>query len=211
MTRHSQLRNHGPDRCVLHAEHGPTAAIDAKDTRPVFIVGMPRPGTSPVEQIFPRIPPRCTGLAKLEDLLAIASRVGGPHGLQSIRTRSEGSPRRSWTHWPAAISVGSHRSIRDAATSPTRCRSTTSNWAHRGSVPGRRVIHCLRDRMDTCLSCYMNDIAAGVTFARDQKTLAGYFRQYERLMKHWEGRAEPPDAGGGVRRGCKRSRRSDWP
>jgi hypothetical protein len=52
--------------------------------------------------------------------------------------------------------------------------------------PDCRIIHCVRDPLDTCLSCYMTDIAAGVTFCRDQIALGEYYRQYSRLMNHWK-------------------------
>ena len=51
--------------------------------------------------------------------------------------------------------------------------------------PQARVIHCRRDPRDTCLSIYFQQFTKGHSYASDLDDLAFYYRQYERLMKHW--------------------------
>ena len=64
------------------------------------------------------------------------------------------------------------------------------NFMHLGLaamlLPGARVVHCLRDPMDTCLSCFMTNFTTGYEFASGLKDLAILYRQYARLMQHWE-------------------------
>ena len=63
------------------------------------------------------------------------------------------------------------------------------NFMHLGLIglllPDARVIHCRRDPMDTCLSCYMTDFSIGHEFAHDLRHLGHFHAQYDRLMKHW--------------------------
>jgi tetratricopeptide (TPR) repeat protein len=155
------------------------------DRRPVFIVGMPRSGTSLVEQILASHPD-VYGAGELEDLLSIAAKVGGVDGQNYPHTLA--------TLTPSILDQLAHAYLDRIDSLNSTSRFVTDkmplNYLELGLIellfPGTRIIHCVRDPRDTCLSCYMNDIAAGVTFARDQRTLAGYYRQYQRLMDHWQ-------------------------
>lgn len=52
--------------------------------------------------------------------------------------------------------------------------------------PGARVIHCLRDPVDTCLSIYSLPFTANHAYASDLVQLGMYYRQYQDLMAHWK-------------------------
>jgi hypothetical protein len=52
--------------------------------------------------------------------------------------------------------------------------------------PGCRVIHCVRDPLDTCLSCYMTHFEQANEFKLDLGHLGSYYRDYRRLMDHWK-------------------------
>lgn len=64
-----------------------------------------------------------------------------------------------------------------------------TNFRHLGLIatlmPGARIIHCQRDAMDTCFSCFMQDFEASIPWAWDLTALGQYYRQYDRLMRHW--------------------------
>ncbi len=64
------------------------------------------------------------------------------------------------------------------------------NFQHLGLIallfPGARVIHCTRDPRDTCLSIYFQHFFENISFAKDLGHLGSYYRQYERLMRHWQ-------------------------
>jgi hypothetical protein len=51
--------------------------------------------------------------------------------------------------------------------------------------PGARVIHCLRDPRDTCLSIYFHDFIGQHHYAYDLRNIGLYYREYRRLMTHW--------------------------
>ena len=52
--------------------------------------------------------------------------------------------------------------------------------------PGARIIHCTRDPLDTCLSCYFQTFGPGLSYTYDLNALAIYYTQYQRLMAHWK-------------------------
>jgi hypothetical protein len=76
------------------------------------------------------------------------------------------------------------------------CDKLPANFLHLGLIsllfPKARIIHCRRDAMDTCLSCYFSDFASGNLFSFDLKNLGEYYRQYDRLMAHWHSVLDVP-------------------
>jgi len=63
------------------------------------------------------------------------------------------------------------------------------NFMHLGLIemlfPNARIIHCIRDPLDTCLSVYFNYFVGRHAYARDLTTLGRYYHKYEQLMLHW--------------------------
>ena len=159
---------------------------------PVFIVGMPRSGTSLVEQILASHP-AVHGGGELDDLGAIID--GLPASLGSSKP------------YPACIGDADAETLRELgaryvaglrALAPTAARVTNkmpANTRHIGLIrcllPGARIIHCRRDPLDTCLSCFTTLFTIGQDFSYDLAELGGYFRAYDSLMAHW--RALVPD------------------
>ena len=63
------------------------------------------------------------------------------------------------------------------------------NFLHLGLIatllPQARIIHCRRDPLDTCVSCFFRNFADPFPFRHDLRHLGMYYREYERLMAHW--------------------------
>ncbi len=152
----------------------------------VFIVGMPRSGTTLVEQIIASHP-HAWGAGELDtlpDLLASIPALVGAENLlpdalkqldQARLTRLAGQ---YLTHLESLA--------------PTARRITDklpANFINLGFIqllfPGARVIHCRRSALDTCLSCYFQDFSGHQPYATDLQALGRYYRQYRRLMAHW--------------------------
>jgi tetratricopeptide (TPR) repeat protein len=53
-------------------------------------------------------------------------------------------------------------------------------------LPGARVVHCRRDALETCFSCYRQLFASGHDFSYDLDDIASYWRDHERLGRHWQ-------------------------
>lgn len=140
---------------------------------PIFVVGMPRSGTSLAEQILDRHP-RAAGAGELELLGEIAARLD-----RGSRASVEQASR------DALATLSRH--------DPTAKRIVDKmphDWLHLGVVaqilPGARVIHCVRDPLDNCLSCYAKNFAASHDYATDLGSLGDFYREQERLMAHWK-------------------------
>jgi len=65
-----------------------------------------------------------------------------------------------------------------------------NNFTHVGFIhmmlPHARIIHCRRDPVDVCLSCFKTSFHEGNNFTYDLAELGHYYQQYERLMAHWQ-------------------------
>ncbi len=153
--------------------------------RPVFIVGMPRSGTSLVEQILASHPD-VFGAGELEEMHKIS--VDMPEA-------ADGRPYpQAAQELSVAYCDGLAQRYLDhlSGFAPPEARRVTdkmpANFLHLGLIaqlfPGARIIHCIRDPMDTCLSCYFQNFVT-ISYSYDLSHLGFYYRQYERIMAHW--------------------------
>ncbi len=64
------------------------------------------------------------------------------------------------------------------------------NFEHLGLIallfPNARIVHCRREPIDTCLSCFMRYFNKAHGYNTDLSTLGLYYREYLGLMRHWE-------------------------
>ncbi len=155
------------------------------DKRPIFIVGMPRSGTTLVEQILASHPD-VYGAGELGDIIKLTN------GLQD----------RGGEKYPAALANLTHRELDSFASkylqkldsvAPGASRITDKmpqNFLHLGLIsrafPGATIIHCRRNPLDTCLSIYFQNFSWGYDWAADLANIGQYYLQYDRLLRHWE-------------------------
>ena len=159
------------------------------DVRPVFVVGMPRSGTTLTEQILASHH-RIIGLGECPDLPRIASQLGG----------DDFDPAR-FAAAVAALGPGDVRALAErycqvhgAAAAGGEARLFVDKQPHNfewlGLIalmfPNACIIHCSRDPLDTCVSMYMQKFSDAHGYNRDLATLGRYYRDYQRLMQHWQ-------------------------
>jgi tetratricopeptide (TPR) repeat protein len=157
-----------------------------RDQRPVFIVGMPRSGTSLVEQIL-ACHPEVHGAGELPDLYEMIM------ALPQADLTDTPYPECLDTLSPAVLDKLAARYLERldgvAAGALRVTDKLPDNFLFLGMIallfPGARVVHCQRDARDTCLSCYFQDFAGPVNYAYDLDHLGRYYRDYARLMAHW--------------------------
>jgi tetratricopeptide (TPR) repeat protein len=144
--------------------------------RPVFVFGMPRSGTTLVEQILASHP-GVHGAGEPAHLRDIAEAPGFSQTLL-MSTREE------------RHALGSRYLARAGARDERRfVDKMPLNFLHAGLIslilPGARMIHCRRDPLDTCLSIYALLFTNGHQFAYDQNELGRYYDLYRTMMAHW--------------------------
>ena len=151
---------------------------------PVFIVGMPRSGTTLVEQIVASHPD-VYGAGELPYLAEIISAARTRHGGNDNFMANPGRGElddlaqqylsRLGTHAPDALCITD---------------KMPHNFLLLGHIdrmfPRAHVIHCVRNPLDTCLSIYFQNFNANHPYAADLEMLGDYYTQYLDLMQHWK-------------------------
>jgi tetratricopeptide (TPR) repeat protein len=149
--------------------------------RPVFVVGMPRSGTTLAEQIL-AAHPDVFGAGELSFWNTVfaafhASRADGS---------TEGVGSGVLGAWADEYLAELHTLSADASRVVDKM---PGNFLYLGlihaALPKARVIHMQRHPIDTCLSIYFQNFGTVHPYANDLGDLAHYYREYSRLMDHW--------------------------
>ncbi|HKE49149.1 MAG TPA: sulfotransferase [Rhodanobacteraceae bacterium] len=153
----------------------------------IFLVGMPRSGSTLAEQIL-AAHPDVQGAGELPDLSAVLR--------DESKRRGVDFP--GWVASATAVDwqrLGEDYLRRTAHWRRTRPRSTDkslTNWqlvgAIRAMLPGAHVVDCRRDPLETCWSALKHQFATELAFTYDVDELASYWRDYEKLMRAWNER-----------------------
>lgn len=162
------------------ADHG------VPDDRPVFIVGMPRSGSTLVEQILSRHPDLAAAGEHPEmreivrDLPPIIE--AGCAAPECCRALSEDTSVDLARRYLASMPANALDAVRISD-------KMLGNFLRLGVIallfPRARIVHCVRNPLDTCVSCFTQDFAQGLRFTTDLSHLASFYRDYRNLMAHW--------------------------
>lgn len=155
---------------------------------PIFILGMLRSGSTLVEQILASHP-LVFGAGELSLFKSAIGEVAGRGGFPG-KIASLGSD--------SLARLGKLYAARLQEEAPDSARITDKflhNFLYCGLIPmvlpQARIIHTVRDPLDTCLSIYSKLFAGRQPFAYDLGELGRYYRGYQSLMEHWR-RIMPP-------------------
>jgi tetratricopeptide (TPR) repeat protein len=158
---------------------------------PVFIIGMPRSGTTLVEQIIASHP-RAYGAGELQTLNDLLLNVRGVDGKSLSYPEFVPALDRAALQQIGARYVSRVCELADNHRRTGAARITDkmpSNYYFAGLVqlalPNATIIHTIRDPVDTCLSCFSKLFAAEQNHTYDLGELGRYYKRYERLMAHW--------------------------
>jgi tetratricopeptide (TPR) repeat protein len=150
---------------------------------PVFVVGMPRSGTSLTEQILASHP-QVFGAGEIEfwdraQPPFMAGTADGGRALQRLARQ-----------YLERVSDRSGSALRVVDKMP-------ANFLHAGLIhtvfPRARIIHMQRHPLDTCVSIYFQNFTAMRSFSSDLESLAHYYGEYLRITDHWRS-VLPPGA-----------------
>lgn len=177
------LRSQQTEEFISMFRHLPAAPSDADSPgpTPIFIVGMPRSGTTLTESVIGAHSAVATGgetagiRAILPDLLAQVRSIP----LAKI-------PEEKWAAWRATYRevlppTGAARFVTD---------KNPWNYDSVGIIarlfPGARIIHVRRNPVETGFSIWRNEFAKLVRFTHDLVDIGHYYGEYARVMAHWE-------------------------
>lgn len=146
---------------------------------PIFVVGMPRSGTSLVEQILASHP-EVHGAGELLIMNDVVADVPGyPQDTTGLDDKDLSRLGRRYLDNLAKISPAKAWVV----------DKLPANFRHLGLIhlmlPDAKIIHLQRDPLDTCFSCYSKLFLGGLNFAYDLGELGRYHRMHDKLMSHW--------------------------
>ena len=179
-------------RFVAGLQNGTSRAdffgIDGHDSDvPVLVVGMPRTGSTLLEQVLSSHP-AIGGIGESEQLRRLARSIGfvegnGERFAKIIRDLS-----------PAKAKELADIYLRNATDrAPNRQRIVDKNLHNFELLgffaklfPKGRIILALRDPMDNCVSCYLQPLSEFHSYTNDLRSLGRYYREFRNLVTHWE-------------------------
>jgi predicted Zn-dependent protease len=165
------------------------AAAGALADDPIFIVGLPRAGSTLIEQILSSHS-QVEGTMELPDVPGLA---------QSVGTRT-GDPTTRYPQALAALPPAELRRLGEDYLARTRIQRKTqkphfidklpNNFLHTGFIhlmlPNARIIDARRHPLGCCFSCFKQHFARGQNFTYDLAELGEYYRSYVELMAHFD-------------------------
>ncbi|MEM8813882.1 MAG: sulfotransferase [Pseudomonadota bacterium] len=193
------------DRAKFDGEQRRVAAVLTEDflkskrhagfvsDRPVFVIGMPRSGTTLMEDVLSRHRD-VYGAGERGDIEAIAGTL--------VRHGDKVTP------YPECLPILPDAALSGFGEAYVNKLSEVAgpalriidkhpvNYRRLGLIqlmlPGARIIHCTRDPVDTCLSCYFQNFRSGQDYSFDLGDLAHVYNAYRETMTLWKERLELP-------------------
>lgn len=170
---------------VREAYDGPIAQAAPQGREVIFIVGLPRSGSTLIEQVL-AAHPAVEGASELPYLQQVIS----------AESRRRGQPFPAWVSQASApdwTRLGQHYlrlSARWRLHKPIATDKLPDNWLYVGAIramlPEARIIDCRRDPLETCWSCYKQLFGPGLaTFSYGFDSLAQYWQACEHMGDRW--------------------------
>jgi len=164
-----------------------------RSDRPIFIVGMPRSGTSLVEQILASHP-LISGAGELPDINNLVHSMPSTSGVNRQypecieQTDSQQLDRMAQAYLDTLSKVNSDaRHVTD---------KMPGNFIHLGLIqllfPDAHIIHCIRNPLDNCLSCYFQDFSQHHPWIYNLQDCGKVYLENLRMMQHWKSVLEIP-------------------
>lgn len=158
---------------------------------PIFVLGMPRSGSTLIEQILASHP-QIHGAGELVDFEVAAKSVlnGSERYPECVPALDGATLRRIGQAYLASLPALADGKTRIVDKLP-------GNFLNIGLIrlflPNARIIHTMRQPVDTCVSCYSKLFTAGHHYTYDLGELGRFYRAYSGLMAHWRS-VLPPSA-----------------
>jgi hypothetical protein len=182
-----ELRTHADIRAVFTRDAMEKLAPGDDSEGPVFVIGMPRTGTTLVERLLGSHSQVCSigeftdFPMLLTDQIGLAERAGATGSTIELSLKIDF----------AELGARYLKAARDlAGDSPFFVDKLPVNFLYCGyilaALPNARLIHLTRDPLDTCYAVYKTLFLNAYAFSYDLEELADYTISYHRHMQHWE-------------------------
>ena len=154
---------------------------------PIFIVGLPRSGSTLVEQIL-------ASHSRVEGTMELPNIINITHQFDDLLANRDGYPETVGTAPVGAFATLGTRYLEETAALRTGREHFSdklpNNFSHVGLIhailPRATIIDARRHPMDSCFSVFKQHFAEGQTFSYDLEDLGRYYRCYRSLMDHWD-------------------------
>lgn len=171
------------DETLAAFDHPTVAAPEQMGSEAIFIVSLPRSGSSLIEQVLASHS-QVDGAGELPDLPLVLTEESRRRN-QPLERWAAAATRQDWQR------LGQRYLERTARWREQRPRFTDKlpgNWLYVGAIramlPGARIIIARRDPLETCFSCYRQRLT-GNEYARTFADLAEYWRDFDRAAQRW--------------------------
>ena len=151
--------------------------------RPTFVIGMPRSGTTLVEQILASHP-AVYGAGELEWMGRLSNhcfrqKATIQEAIQTLTPHQKNAYGQEYLRQLKAINAEATHVVDKM---PDNFQSL---WFIAQLFPKAKVLHLRRNPLDTCIACYTTHFFAGHPYTSDLTELGMYYADYRRLMEHW--------------------------
>ena len=152
-----------------------------QDASPIFILGMPRSGTTLVEQILSSHS-QVSAEGEILDLRNLFE--------QHTQLMASGVPTQEKIEQCLFVAQGYLDKVRERQGATFFTDKMPYNFMLIGlialALPNAKIIHCTRDPLETCYSIYKQNFSGSPAYTNDLSELGLYFREYQALMAHWQ-------------------------
>lgn len=162
--------------------------LDAQRGQEVILLfGMPRAGTTLLEQIL-SAHPQIEGAGEVPDLGVVLHEESMRRGADI----PQWAPLATASDWARLGDAYLERTARWRQRRPMFTDKELGKWqivgAARAMLPGARFIDCRRDPLESCWSCFKHEFKTDQLYSYDFRELAAYWHDYDRLMQFWQTR-----------------------
>jgi hypothetical protein len=158
----------------------PVAARDIDSSQYLFIVGLPRSGTTLIERILTGLPNvRSNGETENFSRSLLAATAAGPNDIFARAAAASAD----------AVAANYARAANVHGSTDRIIEKLPMNYLYLGAVgralPDARILGVRRSPLDSCFAMYRTLFGEAYPFSYDMAELARYYAAYERLMNHW--------------------------
>ena len=164
--------------------------VGIEDDAALFILGLPRSGSTLQEQILASHS-QVEGTRELPYIGWLANRLHRPPNIMATAPYPLGVPELTPEHWQAIGKQFLQQAKRHRQSgTPFFIDKLPNNFIYVGlillAMPNAKIINTVRHPVDNCFGCFKQLWAEGQHFTYDLEDLGRYYRDYHRLMNHWQ-------------------------